>query len=175
MSVIVWDGKTLAADRQATSTGKAISVTKIFKSTRNNPGTLLGITGDLVKGLEMVEWFENGALPGQLPEGQRDDKGYAPMVEVRGDGSLWVYENSHCPFQVEDKVYAAGSGRDYALAALHLGRSAVEAVEVACHFDVNCGQGVNVLHLGSVQRGTPEWVAPKPQPVDVGIPRAYEA
>lgn len=37
------------------------------------------------------------------------------------------------------KFHAVGSGRDYALAAMHLGLSARDAVGVAMEFDLNTG------------------------------------
>ena len=37
--------------------------------------------------------------------------------------------------------------RDFALAAMHLGKSAREAVEVACALDVFCGNGIDTLEL----------------------------
>lgn len=42
-------------------------------------------------------------------------------------------------------MHAIGTGRDYARAAMHLGRNAVEAVQVAILFDENCGNGVDTL------------------------------
>lgn len=40
-----------------------------------------------------------------------------------------------------------GAGEDYALTAMHLGKSAKEAVEVACELCVYCEQPVNVLEF----------------------------
>ena len=47
--------------------------------------------------------------------------------------------------KVEDQFAAWGSGRDFALTAMHLGKSAREAVEIACLFENGCGNGVDVL------------------------------
>ena len=55
------------------------------------------------------------------------------------------YEQTPNPFVVEDKQWAIGSGRDYAIAAMHLGRTAAEAVAVACLFDVSCGMGIDTM------------------------------
>ena len=48
---------------------------------------------------------------------------------------------------IECQRYAMGHGRDFALAAMHLGKSAREAVEVACALDVFCGNGIDTLEL----------------------------
>jgi ATP-dependent protease HslVU (ClpYQ) peptidase subunit len=47
----------------------------------------------------------------------------------------------------EDKKTATGSGRDYALAAMHCGKTAREAVEIACLFETGCGNGVDELEV----------------------------
>jgi len=49
--------------------------------------------------------------------------------------------------RVEDAFCAMGGGRDYALAAMFLGKSALEAVQVACALDITCGKGIDVLEL----------------------------
>ena len=43
------------------------------------------------------------------------------------------------PYAANHKFFAIGSGRDYALAAMHLGTNSRKAVEVAIHFDNNTG------------------------------------
>jgi hypothetical protein len=42
---------------------------------------------------------------------------------------------------------AFGSGRDYAEAAMFLGCDAKRAVEVACQFQTDCGNGIDTLRL----------------------------
>ena len=44
-----------------------------------------------------------------------------------------------------NKYEAVGAGRDYALAALHLGFSALEACEVACDLCTQCERPIKVL------------------------------
>lgn len=43
-------------------------------------------------------------------------------------------------------VGCSGSG-SLAVAAMHLGKSAREAVEIACLYDMNCGNGIDTLEL----------------------------
>ena len=58
----------------------------------------------------------------------------------RHDGGLFLEVNEH--------FYAIGSGRDYALAAMHLGKSAINAIKVAAVFDINTGSKVLFIKLG---------------------------
>lgn len=46
-----------------------------------------------------------------------------------------------------NKYEAVGAGRDYALAALHLGFSALEACEVACDLCTQCERPIKVLSI----------------------------
>lgn len=41
--------------------------------------------------------------------------------------------------RVDSAFHAVGSGRDFAIAAMHYGKSAREAVELACLYDVSTG------------------------------------
>ena len=49
----------------------------------------------------------------------------------------------------EIKEFAAiGHGREFALAALHLGQSVHDAIKVACRLDLYCEEPINVIVLG---------------------------
>lgn len=48
---------------------------------------------------------------------------------------------------IEEPRCCWGSGRDFAEAVLHLGHDARKAVEVACHFQTDCGNGIDSLDL----------------------------
>lgn len=56
MTVLAWDGTTLAADKRALSSGLSRRVTKIFKV----DDALVGIAGTRCIGLEMLEWYKRG-------------------------------------------------------------------------------------------------------------------
>ena len=142
MSVLAWDGKTLAADKRVTSAGLARTTTKIFRF----ENCLLGITGNIDQGMEMIDWYRNGQNPKEFPASQRDKDDWALLVVVDKNG-VGFYERTPFRCNVEDRIFAAGSGRDYALAAMHFGKSAFEAVAVASFFDVNCGNGIDELTL----------------------------
>ncbi|OBR52335.1 hypothetical protein A6456_10570 [Paraburkholderia tropica] len=66
---------------------------------------------------------------------------------VRNDGTVWLYGCSAYPFQMEDPFHAIGSGRDFAMAAMWLGKTAVQAVHVASQFCSGCGMGIDALEL----------------------------
>lgn len=144
MTVIAWDGKTLAADKRSTCVGNPSTVTKIF---RIEDG-LLGIAGSPTHGMALLEWFKAGRYPGTWPA-SRDPDSTADILFITNEGVILEYSGKGGPYpeRCEDKFIATGSGRDYALAALHLGLSAREAVELACKLDVFCGNGIDTLEL----------------------------
>ncbi len=144
MTIIAWDGKTLAADKRAVNNHRAFAVTKIHRVKRD--GSLFGISGDFVRGLEMLAWYEGGADPEKLPAFQRSNEDYAPIILVKPSG-VYAFEMGPVPLKVEEPFHAGGSGRDFALAAMHLGCDARRAVEVAITFCAGCGNGIDTLTL----------------------------
>jgi len=142
MTTIAWDGKTLAADKRSTSAGLARTVTKIFR----HEGKLLGISGSFDYGMQVVEWFKAGAEPEKFPACQLDKDDWSTLVVIDASG-VGVYERGPFLLRNEDPSWATGSGRDYAMAAMHCGKSAAEAVAVAAAFDVGTGNGIDTLEL----------------------------
>lgn len=155
MSVIAWDGKTLAADKRASLGTLIRTTTKVF-----NLGTCFAAyAGNADGGEEMLAWFKRGLhettrrtedermewINATFPASQRDKDDWAGLLVIWPDGHLWKFERAPYPIKFPPQQFAIGSGRDFALAAMHCGKTAPEAVEVACHFDSGCGNGVDVL------------------------------
>lgn len=145
MTIIVWDGKTLAADRRSVNNGHASTVCKIQ---RGPAGELLSYSGDYDVGVALAEWYCAGADPTKFPK-NRDTNVYCHsyLMVIHPDGKIVRYEREPVALRFLDSFAVMGSGRDYALAALHLGCDAVKAVEVACALDINCGNGIDTLTL----------------------------
>lgn len=143
ITCIAWDGLTLAADKRATVSSLNRTTTKIHRVGK----TLVGYCGDADQGLEMLAWIRKGAKPVSFPTSQRNKDDWAATLVISPGSVIQLYERTPYPIRYEDKQYAIGSGRDYALAAMHLGKTAKEAVEVACFFDPGCGNGVDTLRL----------------------------
>ena|SRR3990167_897099 len=142
MTCIAWDGKTLAADKRVTNSGLGSTITKVFEVN----GKIVAFSGDGDAAMEMLAWFSAGAKPEKFPARNRSEKDWALLVVVDKEG-LRYYERTPYPIHNEDPFWACGAGRDYALAAMYLGKTAREAVEVACHFDISCGNGIDTMTL----------------------------
>lgn len=138
MSVVAWDGKTLAADKQGTNAGYAFTVTKMRRIKR---GVVVAWTGTFEYGMLLAEWYAGGAKPEEWPAFQRTD-GWTRLIVVE-KGKAFVFEQEPVKQPVETPFDAWGCGRDYALGALAMGAGAAEAVLVASRFSTGCGLGVD--------------------------------
>lgn len=145
MTVIAWDGTTLAADKRTSFGTEFTTATKI----RRINGSLVGCAGDTALCAAMIAWAERGYVVDEFPNGQKDRATCVSMIVIRPDGALLHYGSEPYPFIVEDKTYTIGSGSPFASAAMHLGCDARRAVEVACALDINCGNGIDTLTLFS--------------------------
>lgn len=143
MTVIAWDGKTLAADKRM-GTEYPRTVTKIQ---RTPAGELIGICGHFDHGTELVHWYLKGRDPATFPARQADDAKSSEIIIIRKDGSLWMLLGSPTPIRIENLTHALGTGRDFAAAAMYLGGSAYEAVEVASALCGSCGNGIDTLEF----------------------------
>jgi hypothetical protein len=141
MSVIAWDGKRLAADKRASIGTLIRTTTKVF----HLGDALAAYSGDADAGEEVLAWFKDGHDPAKFPDAQRNRDIWAGLLIVWADGTIWKYERTPYPLKFPPQQFAIGSGRDFALAAMHCGKTAPEAVEVASVFCSGCGNGVDVL------------------------------
>lgn len=142
MTVIAWDGKTLAADKMACSQGYGYTVTKVH---RLRDGSLVALSGDGDHAMALLAWLNAAQNPAAYPGEQKDNDTSAFVV--RPDGAAVSYGKTPYPQVIEDPLYAMGHGRDFALAAMHCGKTAREAVELTCRLDVFCGNGIDTLEL----------------------------
>ena len=86
-------------------------------------------------------------MAADFPPSQRDKDDWAGMLVILRDRRIARYERTPYPVFYEDETFAIGCGRDFALAAMHLGKTAREAVEVAIALDSGCGNGIDALTL----------------------------
>lgn len=149
MTVLAWDGKTLAADKQATENGVLHQITKIKRITKGkNKGWLIGNAGSAASGQLLMDWFETGADPKHFPyEYQKTDGLFATLLAISPQGIVHRYEHLPIPIVFEDEFYAMGSGKDMAMGAMAMGADAVTAVQVVCTYETECGVGIDVIHL----------------------------
>lgn len=153
MTVIVWDGTTLATDKQATQSELPRTVTK----SRIIRGHLCAAAGDWDLAQEMFVWFNKGAKPNDIPPFFRSKEDWVAFIAITPDKRVLKYERSPYPIDFTETVkkdgwFVFGSGRDFAIGALAMGASPEEAVMVANAYCTSCGNGVDVLQLPKKKR-----------------------
>jgi hypothetical protein len=129
MTTIAWDGKTLATESAMTcgDTLYGNACQKIFKL---KDGSHVAFSGRVDLWREAVKWLNGGEKP-VVTEG---DAILGLVVDKKGNA--YEFDEKFRPMPT-CTPWAGGSGSAFALAALHLGKTAEEAVELACKLDVN--------------------------------------
>jgi len=142
MSVVAFDGRTIAADRQATAGDMSITACKLF---RLADGRILATTGTLEYGIVLREWFESGMDREKWPAFQRTDN-FARCILASPEG-VFEFEKEPVAQPVVDAFLAWGSGAQLAIGAMAAGADARTAVKIASEYNVYCGRGVDVIDL----------------------------
>lgn len=138
MTTIAWDGVSLCSDSLLTSDRiRSGFAKKIFRLV---DGGRVGVAGQFSAASVVVDWLKSGRA-----EKPNDDLDFA-AIWIQADGSVWCIESDFNPYPMSGAC-AIGSGSDIALAALTLGKTAREAVELAIKLDCMSGGDIDELVL----------------------------
>ena len=141
MTVVAWDGKTLAADKMTSFGGLHGTTTKVYRIGEN----LVAGCGLTALIQEMLWWVGDGCRPEKFPTQQRDSKECVSLLVIGKNGLVYQYETTPWPIVLHNKQWAIGSGRDFAMAAMYLGKTARQAVEITSVLCTDCGNGVDEM------------------------------
>lgn len=149
MTVMAWDGRTLAADRSSNFGNQKVPTTKVFRGVLPN-GTrfIAAAAGNTVRCHEIQEWIAAGSPKDTIPDFQKSTADACDVIVVEeGNKFPLLYQNSHIPVRIETEKFGFGSGGDFAQGALMAGATARQAVEMACEWQGGCGFGVDALEF----------------------------
>lgn len=142
MTTIAWDGTSLVADKLVTDNhGLKSTVTKIFREN----GNLVGFSGEAWLAQEFRAWVRDGGNPEKYPAKMKEGSGTGLVIS--SSRQIRIYEGGPYPIEMEQKYHAIGSGRDFAIAAMYLGKTAREAIAVAHQFNTGTGSAVDELRF----------------------------
>ena len=144
MTVVVWDGSTLATDKAASDGAAHWHTDKAWYHVAEEGKVVLSGTGPLHSILSMKEWFIQGADRDTFPTLQTTHPCHFVVVNYAG---LYRYEAHPLPISHGRRQCAFGEGKDFAYGALAMGATAAQAVEIANQFSAHCGLGVDVFAL----------------------------
>lgn len=149
MTIVVWNGEVLAADKLSIQASHKRSVTKIFRV----DGSLLAVTGDWDNAQTLLQWARDGYKVEDYPKFQESNTDFVSMLRIHPDGTCLKYERSPHPMDYTEDVkriglFAMGSGRDYAYGAFGAGIKLSEiAVQIASQYCEGCGFGYDWAKL----------------------------
>ena len=153
MSVIVWDGKIVAADRQMTSGDLKRTYTKLHhvatdpvRREWSREFVVAGV-GSADELLALVDWARKGFVRSEWPDFMRKKDCETKMIVVSASGVALHFEGEPYGIPVKDSFIAWGSGRELSMGAMAMGASATQAVRVACHHSPFCGMGIDAYEL----------------------------
>jgi ATP-dependent protease HslVU (ClpYQ) peptidase subunit len=111
----------------------------LVEKLRKGKASIYGGCGDWDKLLKFYQSIESG--------GDIDSDSDVTILELRNDG-IWIYESTIIPAKIKNDFWAIGTGAGYAIAAMHLGLTPREAVEIACLYDTSSHAPVDSFVLG---------------------------
>jgi hypothetical protein len=121
--------------------GQPTVTDKIYKI---NPLCVFSGSGDGYHIRLTADWLRDTTAPKPTVT---DMGGIVVRATPTGDGHAilraYFIQESLIERESNEAFCAMGSGRDFALAAMHLHKSAADAVLIASLFDVYCGNGFN--------------------------------
>lgn len=128
MTTIAFKDGVMAGDTQENWGGTPIPAKKVYKL----GGALFGTSGSAEFAYVFYDWLKSG-LPRREPYGEEN---VCALVYANG---LFYFLERFIPIPVNKPFWAIGSGAEYALAAMELGKSAEDAVRTAIELDINSG------------------------------------
>lgn len=114
----------MACDSLCIDGGMRIMCEKIY---RMPDGTILGGAGNSAA----LEAFITARRKGEACTLTEEDRKNFVAVILHPDGVVMRWDDERAGWKVLDDFHAIGSGAEAAMAAMHLGASAVKAVEIA--------------------------------------------
>lgn len=158
MTTVAWDGDNLAADSLGDQNGLRMPTTKLHRGMlADGNHFIIGCAGETSWSRMLHQWVKTLSLetvetekyPHQVNDGPERNDPHCILV-LREYGVF--YKVGPMLVRLERRFHAVGSGRDYAVAAMHLGLSAKDAVKVACELDCYSGGTINIMsHSGACQ------------------------
>lgn len=148
MTVIAWDGNTLAADSMSSDGYLHGSCIKLTEHRRRGKRYLMAGTGTS-RAIEAVRrWFITGAKPDKFPKFAFDDNGCMRFIVVDCEnGVVRDYQGVAIPCIEKAVPFAWGCGAEAAMGAMAHGATATQAVETACKLIKGCGGPVVSLSV----------------------------
>lgn len=155
MTSIAYRDGVIAADSRETYCTEAGGSTvnrceKLFRKRVGRREIIIGTAGGSYAGMIFVDWYGSGK---PIPDVLHDldlEEDFDVLILDRS--KVYVCNHLCRPVEVIEPFVAIGSGRKAALAAMHCGRSAREAVRIACLLDPYSAPPIVTMRLATRKR-----------------------
>lgn len=136
MTVIVYRDGVMAADSLVTDSWCRLGTT--VKIVRSPSGLLAGACGESEDCHSFLEWIKVGGPKDTIPKLENKDGDFNAFV-VDGERRVWMMGANLIPCPLMTDFYAIGGGASFAVGAMEMGASAIDAVNVAIKYHGGCG------------------------------------
>jgi ATP-dependent protease HslVU (ClpYQ) peptidase subunit len=152
MTTIAFDGLILAAD--SLCCWGNMKESRDAEKLRFVDGHYYAVTGADGMLDALIAWHKAGAKPEQYP---RVGETGAQLVVINKTLRACIYYEQDQPYGCAvPRRWAIGTGRDFAMGALHAGANAVDAVRIAANLDTRSGGPVQWFNTNDpVKKGKP--------------------
>ena len=138
MTVIAWDGKILAADKQVTYGNLRRVTRKIFKV----GDCFVAFAGTAGTSHVLLNWFKSGEKKEAWPSEIQQTEEWSHLIVANKSAFYW-YDRHPYKLHLRQKLSAWGIGSDFAIGAMEAGADAITAVRIASKHCEGCGFGVD--------------------------------
>lgn len=87
-----------------------------------------------------MEWRRGGEKPEYPPDADFD------VIELNKNG-IWMHDQDLYPFRIKEKVYAIGTGAEYAMGAISMGATPKQALQIAAKYDPDTQLPIDIMRL----------------------------
>ena len=159
MTVVAYDGKSIAADRRSTwdnePTPHGTTKLRLLRHGKRRFAVAhAGVMGNAYRMLEHVLFgYRTAGVLAPYDRGNAE-RSALMIVELLPDDchkvTLVDYDGGET--DVTDEPAAIGSGQDYAMGAMHAGADALTAVRIAAKLNTSCGDGETVHQIAALHQ-----------------------
>jgi ATP-dependent protease HslVU (ClpYQ) peptidase subunit len=149
LTTIACDGKSMAGDGLCLTGGDSISSTTVVKVRRLAGGGLVGVAGSAFDVDTFVDWLNSDRSEKPLDTWEKSE-----ALVLEPDGKAYFYNSTGKCFETSIPA-ATGSGVEMAMAAMACGKTAKEAVEIACLLHSQSGGLITELRLAEGSKASP--------------------
>ncbi len=149
MTTIIYHDGILVADTLSNANHICISHSKLYTCKRT--GSVFGSCGYSHEMIQFMKWIDEGlGVEVDKPKFLGED-GFC-CLEVNKSGELFIWYDHLVPIPIHEKKMAIGSGGGFALGAVEMGASAIEAIRVSAKLNTDTGGPFDIYDGKTITR-----------------------